>query len=86
MADPANSDPTLITLLPNPGSDQLTITGLSPGAKPIEVHDPLGCLVFAQSMVGTNAAILTSSWASGIYFVRVIGSVGNQQLLRWVKQ
>ncbi|MBL0128819.1 MAG: T9SS type A sorting domain-containing protein [Flavobacteriales bacterium] len=71
---------------PNPGTDQVWITGLSPGTNLIEVRDPLGRTVHMQRMTEAAGNIETSSWAIGIYFIRVTGTEGTYQVLQWVKE
>lgn len=70
---------------PNPGTDQLWITGLTTTVS-IEVHDPLGRLVHSRSNLSENAPIETASWDSGTYFIAVVQANGVRDLLRWVKQ
>lgn len=74
-----------LTIAPNPGTDQLWITGLTATAS-IEVRDPLGRLVHSRSKLPMNAPIETASWESGTYFITVVQANGARDLLRWVKQ
>ena len=74
-----------LTIAPNPGTEQLWITGLSFNAS-VEVRDPLGRLVHSQSNLLVNSPIETASWESGTYFITVVQANGARDLLRWVKQ
>lgn len=71
---------------PNPGTDQLTITGLSSTPSKVEVRDALGRLVHSQNMAASNAIIPTSAWARGTYFITATDQSGTREVLRWVKQ
>ena len=72
-------------LLPNPGTDQFTITGLSPGST-IRVCDPLGRLIHSAVSTTRDAIIPTSAWEVGTYYITVShGSGGPSRSLRWVK-
>ncbi|MBK8499767.1 MAG: T9SS type A sorting domain-containing protein [Flavobacteriales bacterium] len=82
--DPEGSVP-ILGCYPNPGTDQLWITGLTSSSM-IEVRDPLGRLVHSQTYRDMSAPIGTASWASGSYFVMVVHANGARELLRWMKQ
>lgn len=72
-------------LHPNPGTDQFTITGLSPGTT-IRVCDPLGRLIHSDVSTTSAAIIPTSAWEVGTYYITVShGSGGPSRSLRWVK-
>ena len=72
--------------MPNPGTDQLNITGLSSTPSKVEVRDALGRLVHSQNMAASNAIIPTSAWARGTYFITATDQSGTREVLRWVKQ
>ena len=57
-------------MFPNPANDRITITGIKPNA-PIEVFDALGGRVAIERAPSINV----STWADGIYFVKVEGIV-----------
>ena len=82
----AIAHPTSATLVlqPNPGTDQLAITGIASSSR-IEVRDALGRLVHSQNGPGGTASLSTNSWPSGAYFINVIASDG-QQFRKWIKQ
>ncbi len=70
---------------PNPGTDQVTITGLSTGTM-IRVCDPLGRLIHSTVSFARDAIIPTSAWEVGTYYITVSGSDGPQRSVRWVKE
>ena len=80
----SSRDPS-IGVFPNPGADQLTITGLSDNAS-VEVRDPLGRLVHSRSNLLVNSPIETASWESGTYFIMVTDGRGDRQVMKWLKQ
>ena len=59
-----------LAVFPNPANDRITITGIKPNA-PIEVFDALGGRVAIERAPSINV----STWADGIYFVKVEGIV-----------
>ncbi len=78
------SSSAIVGSYPNPGTDQLTLTGLSSTSHTIEVRDPLGRLIHTQNMAAGNAIIETSVWPSGTYFVSIVGS--ELQFIKWMKE
>ena len=75
---------TVTMIVPNPGTDQLRI-GPFAGTNKIEVRDPLGRLVHSQSANSGSATIETSAWATGTYYITMVGN-SKSQVLNWIKQ
>ncbi len=73
-----NSD--LISLFPNPTSNELSITGLAYGhSVVIEVLDLQGRLISSQSIIAGNQLSLSVSWlTTGLYLLKITDAQSNQ--------
>lgn len=72
------------SIRPNPGRDELIITGLPPVIS-VEVRDAMGRLVIGLSPRYSAHPIDTGQWSPGTYFITVV-SGDEKRALRWVKQ
>ena len=72
-------------ITPNPGVNELRISGVGSSRTKIEVHDALGRRITAQSTTRDYECINTSDWEPGAYWVTLNHLGGHRQVLRWVK-
>ncbi|MFT4062813.1 MAG: T9SS type A sorting domain-containing protein [Edaphocola sp.] len=89
IIETAGANQAGIVLYPNPAMGQVSIKCADAGLKlnRIDVYDAMGKLVWTQNVAGTqNPIIYTSSWANGIYQIRLATSRGTEsqrlQILR----
>ncbi|HRD51579.1 MAG TPA: T9SS type A sorting domain-containing protein [Flavobacteriales bacterium] len=88
MGHPVNQLMSDWRTLPNPGSDELRVTGRIAAATRVEVCDALGRLIVGQALLRNEIPITisTSAWEPGTYFVTLIEHSGQRQVLRWLKE
>jgi len=72
-----------VLLYPNPGTDQLVVTG--DREQTIELYDACGRTVLQQRLVGPKSVIDVQNLAPGAYIVHIRGP-GLEQHARWVKR
>jgi len=85
MLPPTSSSGSSARVFPNPGSDQLAISGLPSGTNTMQVRDVLGREVLSATRIGVDA-IDATAWAKGTYHLVVTTPDGARQVLRWVKE
>lgn len=78
------SDSHLITLYPNPGSDQIHLDSKI-GLEKLEIFDHNGKLVLSQNNLQKRDVINVSNLSSGIYFLRLLDVNENWEVIKWIK-
>lgn len=76
---------TIITISPNPGDDQFTLSGIS-GTPEVRIMDGAGRICSRQRLTKTRSTIETGGLPTGTYIVQVRESDGTLKNLRWVKE
>ncbi len=76
---------TTIMLSPNPGEDQLTLSGLV-GTPEVLIMDATGRVCSRRRAATATATIDTAALPTGAYTVQVRDAEGSTQSLRWVKR
>lgn len=76
---------TTITLSPNPGEDQLTLSGLV-GTPEVLIMDATGRVCSRRRAESTTSTIYTAGLPSGSYTVQVREPDGSLQNTRWLKR
>ena len=76
----------LISIMPNPAQDQVTLQFDLPFSGMLFLQDPMGRIVDATPMEGTRITWSLSQHPAGIYTVRVASNTGASSSLRLVLQ
>jgi len=72
--DPASTEnwsPNTLSIYPNPTIDKATISGLILGST-IEILDTQGQVILSQQVISETMELDTKTWATGLYFIRLI--------------
>lgn len=89
MVDPcldvAAANNTLISVYPNPFSEQITLTMYANSPVQITVRNVTGQQIHAQQFSGNVLTLGTSEWAAGIYLLTVNSGTAEEQTLRLIK-
>lgn len=73
------TDVVNIQLAPNPTQDNLQMNWEQPIVEAVQIHDVTGKIVYQQNALQQQSLnIATQNWASGIYFIQLIGQDGQQ--------
>ncbi len=79
-------DISLFNLMPNPFTDQLTISLMSLQSSEIHITDITGKTYYQSGLLDNQVDVNTSSWPSGIYFVVCTNEKGIGECKKLVKQ
>jgi|GEM_PF-4931902 len=83
VSDP---DRLVIKVFPNPATNLLNVTGLSPEVKQISLIDITGQTIWNSSTVSESELIDLSSVTGGIFMLRIINNDGGVQVIKIVKR
>ena len=73
-------------IYPNPSSDFVNIYTNNQDAYTVQVYSLSGKVLIVHNSDNGNTSVNLKDLASGIYFIRIINSLGNQETYRLIKQ
>ncbi len=72
-----HSNASLISVYPNPASDNINFNSKANSVSIIEIYDVNGQLISSQALMNANTSINVSAFSNGIYFYSAIDVNGN---------
>jgi YD repeat-containing protein len=77
-------DVSAVAIYPNPAKDIVILKGAS--GKTVTVYSSTGSIIFEKNNVDAEETISTSSWASGIYLVKITDDGKSEVVKKLIKE